>query len=56
MDTTIPSSERPVSDGHRLPAVTVFDVNETLSDMSRYFTPPTIEATSVLHLARLLSQ
>ena len=35
MDTTLPSSERPVSiDGPRLPAVIVFDVNETLSDMS----------------------
>ena len=35
MDTTIPSSHRPVSiDGPRLPTVTVFDVNETLSNMS----------------------
>ena len=35
MDTTIPSSDRPVSiDGPRLPAVILFDVNETLSDMS----------------------
>ena len=35
MDTTLPSSERPVSiDGPRLPAVILFDVNETLSDMS----------------------
>ena len=35
MDTTIPSSDRPVSiDGVRLHAVTLFDVNETLSDMS----------------------
>ncbi len=35
MDTTIPTSEGPVSiDGPRLPAVTLFDVNETLSDMS----------------------
>lgn len=35
MDTTLPSSDRPVSiDGPRLPAVTLFDVNETLSDMS----------------------
>ncbi len=34
MDTTIPSSDRPVSiDRPRLPAVTLFDVNETLSDM-----------------------
>ena len=35
MDTTLPSSERPVSiDGPRLPAVILFDVNGTLSDMS----------------------
>ena len=35
MDTTIPSSDRPISiDGPRLPAVSLFDVNETLSDMS----------------------
>ena len=35
MDTTLPSSDRPVSiDGPRLPAVILFDVNETLSDMS----------------------
>ena len=35
MDTTIPSSARPASiDGPRLPAVIVFDVNETLSNMS----------------------
>ena len=35
MDTTLPNSERPVSiDGPRLPAVLLFDVNQTLSDMS----------------------
>jgi len=35
MNTTLPSSDRPVSiDGPRLPAAIVFDVNETLSDMS----------------------
>jgi len=35
MSTTLPSSERPISiDGPRLPAVILFDVNETLSDMS----------------------
>lgn len=35
MNTTVPSSDRPVSiDGARLPAVILFDVNETLSDMS----------------------
>jgi len=35
MNTTLPSSDRPISiDGPRLPAVILFDVNETLSDMS----------------------
>ena len=35
MSTILPSSEGPVSiDGPRLPAVVLFDVNETLSDMS----------------------
>ena len=35
MDTTLPNSERTVSiDGPRLPAVLLFDVNETLSNMS----------------------
>jgi len=35
MDTTLPDSERTVSiDGPRPPAVLLFDVNETLSDMS----------------------
>ncbi len=35
MDTTLPSSDRPISiAGPRLPAVILFDVNETLSDMS----------------------
>jgi 2-haloacid dehalogenase len=35
MDTTLPSSDSPVStDGPRVPAVILFDVNETLSDMS----------------------
>ena len=35
MNTTVPSSDRPVNtDGSRLPAVMLFDVNETLSDMS----------------------
>ena len=35
MDTTLPSSDRPVSiDGHRVPAVILFDVTATLSDMS----------------------
>jgi len=35
MDTNLPNSDRTVrSDGSRLPAVIVFDVNETLSDMS----------------------
>ena len=35
MDTTLPSSDRPASiDGHAVPAVILFDVNETLSDMS----------------------
>ena len=35
MNATVPSSDRPVSiDGARLPAVILFDVNETLSDMS----------------------
>jgi 2-haloacid dehalogenase len=35
MNTTVPSSDRPVNtDGSRLPAVILFDVNETLSDMS----------------------
>jgi 2-haloacid dehalogenase len=35
MNTTVPSSDRPVSiNGARLPAVILFDVNETLSDMS----------------------
>ncbi len=34
-DRTLPSADRPVSpDGPRRPAVLVFDVNETLSDMS----------------------
>ena len=35
MDTTLPSSDPSISiDGPRLPAVILFDVNETLSDMS----------------------
>jgi len=35
MDTPLPSTDRPVSiDGPRLPPVILFDVNETLSDMS----------------------
>lgn len=35
MNTTVPSSDRPVNtDESRLPAVMLFDVNETLSDMS----------------------
>ena len=35
MDTTLPSSDHPTSiDRPRLPAVILFDVNETLSDMS----------------------
>lgn len=35
MDTTLPSSDRPVRiDRPRLPLVILFDVNETLSDMS----------------------
>lgn len=35
MDTTLTSSDRPASiDGPRVPAVILFDVNETLSNMS----------------------
>lgn len=35
MNTAVPSSDRPINtDGPRLPAVMLFDVNETLSDMS----------------------